>query len=159
LRLSNLPKGVRECKENSEAIHEIWDKIKGYGKLFVESKIWDEYVFAKGILQPHCYALEIDGGVVLIRDIRRNLSGNVVVSFWDSKLGNKVEILKEIFLYFFLLFDLARLEVFIPDFCRALRRFFEEKLKFTYEGRMRKKMWYKDHLVDVIILSLLREEI
>ncbi len=159
LSLINLPEGFHECKCDAEALHEIWDHIKDYEKLFTEEEKWDEYVFARNVLKPGCYLLETDGGIVVMRNIKKRLCGNVLFSFWDHKLSDKVNLLKEVFLYFFLLFELQRIEVFLPDFCRALRRFYEDKLKFIYEGRLRKRMWYKGNLTDVLVLSLLREEV
>ena len=156
----NLPDGVRYCNiESAEHIHEIWEKIKDYEKVFTDENEWSELKFAKRLWHPGTLTLEIDGGILILDNVRADLFGQIHVIFWDHKLSARKELLKELLMWTFLNFNLQRLEAVIPEFCRALRRFLENRLNFTYEGRLRNRMSYKGNLCDVLVLSILREEL
>lgn len=160
LTLTKLPEDVRFCPVSKEKILYLWDKLKHFDKLFTDDTFYDEVSFTSHLSSRNLVILEVgDNGIIVINNIIEGLKAQVHVSFWDFKLSARTELLRDCLIWAILQFDLHRVEMLIPEFSRALRRFAEGKMGFKYEGRLRKTMWYKGQLTDVILLSILREEV
>jgi hypothetical protein len=158
IKLIPTPTGTHFCTFTAEKLHSLWESVKNLDKLFSDDERWNEELFFKRMLDEKV-VLETDGGLMILSDITENLRAAGHFIFWDHKLSPRTELLRECILWAFIQFNLQRLEVLIPEYARALIRFVEEKLKFKFEGRMRHRMMYKGQLCDVLILSLLKEEV
>jgi len=154
-----LPEGVREASFSKEKLMKLWAKVKDFDKIYSDWDRCDEMSFYNRILDPNTHVLEMDNGILIIDNIYPNIRGQVHAIFWDGRLSNKTDKLKKCIVWAFHHFRLERMEAIIPEFSRALRRFITEKLHFTFEGRLRKRMLYKGEYTDSLIFSLIREEI
>jgi hypothetical protein len=103
--------------------------------------------------------LEFPTGLLILKNLKEGLRGEVHITFWDRKLSDKTEMIKDALVWAMMEFDLHRLEAFVPEVSRAVKHFIQKRLGFVYEGRMRKRNWYEGRLIDVLIFSLLREEV
>ena len=157
--MHNTPEGTEFFEITYEKTHQIWEKIKNFDRLFDDSERWDEIAFFEKMYSYHSYALETTNGIMIIDIVRRNHLGRCHVIFWDKKLLPKVDLLRECLIWCFLEFNLYVIEAYIPDYARALRRFIEKMMGFSYEGRLRNRIWYKGQLCDMIMFSILREEV
>ena len=160
IQINRLPKGVKYAQLTKEKVHYWWDKLKNFDKLFNDEAYYDEYSFFSHMFSENTHILEVeDNGIIVLNHEIEGLKAEAHVSFWDFKLSARTKLLQECLLWAILEFDLHRIEIAIPEFSRALRRFVEKRLHFQYEGRLRETMWYKGQLVDIIILSILRKEV
>jgi hypothetical protein len=155
-----LPNDVKLFQSTPERAKELWEKLRGFDRLFSDATSGDFVAFYRKITDPDAVILETDGGIMMLNNFDKdNNCAQVHASFWDKKLSQRKDLLKNCLVWSFLTCDLYRIGAYIPEYARALRRFLERKLNFSYEGRLRKRLWYKGNLVDVIALSILREEV
>jgi RimJ/RimL family protein N-acetyltransferase len=160
LTLIDLPQGVRFSAATKDKVLYWWGKLKNFDRLFDDNTFYDEVNFAQKLFEDRCYILEVeDNGIIVFNNVIEHLRAQVHVSFWDFKLSGRLDLLKECLLWAILQFDLHRVETLVPEFSRALKRFIENKMKFKYEGTLRDFIWYKGELCDMIIYSILREEV
>jgi hypothetical protein len=158
MNMNSLPIGATLGEASITKIRGIWDRIKGFDKLFTDDVRWDEEWFMRRIYAPDTVFFEVDSGIMLLTDLKEGLMASAHITFWDCKLSPRTQLIKDCLFWCFMRYDLHRIEIVIPEFSRALRRFVEEKLGFTREGRLRSRMWYMGNLCDALIYSLLREE-
>ncbi len=160
LTLIKLPENVRFCSLSKDKILHLWNKLKHFDKLFTDDTVYDEVSFTANLASKNSVTLEVaDNGIIVYNNIVEGTKARVHVSFWDYKLSARKELLRDCLIWGILQFDLHRIEIVIPEFSRALRRFAEKRMGFKFEGRIRKTMWYKGQLTDMILLSILREEV
>lgn len=154
-----LPPEVKEANFSKAKLLALWNKVKDFDRIYSDWDRCDELAFYDRILSSNTHVLETENGILIIDNLLPNIRGQVHVIFWDKKLSNKTAMLKQCIAWAFDRFQLERMEAVIPEFARALRRFMTEKLHFTFEGRLRKRMLYKGEYTDSLIFSLIREEI
>ena len=155
-----LPKGVKYACLTKERVHYWWEKLKNFDKLFNDDTYYDEINFFNKMFHENTHILEVeDNGIIVLDNVVEGLKAQAHVSFWDFKLSARTELLRNCLIWAILEFKLYRIEISIPEFSRALRRFAEKRLHFKYEGRLRETLWYKGQLVDMIVLSILRREV
>ena len=160
LTLTELPENVIFSCPTEEKVHSWWEKLKYCDKLFTDETLYDEVFFFKKLFNRNCYILEVeDNGIIVFDNIVEGLKGEVHVSFWDYKLSKRRDLLKECLSWALLRFNLYRVEAYVPQYARAVRHFLDKKMHFVFEGRLRKTLWYKGQLTDVLIYSILREEV
>lgn len=157
--LISPPEGVTFWIATTESLHDLWMKIKDFDRLFTDNVRWDEASFNERMLSHRSIVLETINGVIIGDILEENHLGRAHFIFWDKKLSIRTELLRNCLEWFFLVCNLNVVEVQIPDYARALRRFIERKLKFKYEGRLRSRMYYKGELTDALIYSMLKEEV
>jgi len=157
--MNNLPTGVKLLVAAPKHLEEIWDKIKGYDAIFGNDYMRDQMTYMNQFLEKDTVVLEMDGGIILLTHIIPGLRCEVHVVFWDHKLSARKEKLKELMVWAFLTFDLFRIETFVASYARALMRFIEKKMGFTYEGTMRQRVLHKGLPTDLKVYSILREEV
>ena len=153
-----LPEGVWHKTLSKESLLELWDRVKGFDRLFSDSTRGDPTSFWKNLLSD-CIVLETEGGILTLRNIQEHLSGEAHLIFWDCKLSPKTELVRECLVWAFTTFDLQRIGTSIPVYAKALRRFLTDRLGFQIEGRLRNNAFFDGVLIDTLILSILREEI
>jgi hypothetical protein len=159
IRILEPPKGAKLYTVNERKLEELWEKIRNYDQLFNDSIRWDEGLFFKRMLTRETVVLETETGILFLTDIDENLKAAAHVIFFDHRLSDKIELIRSCLEWAFLQFNLQRIETFIPEFARTLKRVMENKIGFKYEGRMRNRMFYKGNLCDVFIHSILKEEV
>lgn len=152
------PPGVRFFDLSPGTIVALWNKMKGFDPLFSDDNRWDVEKFHRSIYDRGTLVLEIDNGVLLLTGMKPGHYALVHACFWDHKVSARLQLLKDTIIWAFVTFDLIRLEAFIPGFSRALSRILSKKLGFTFEGKLRKRMKYHGTFCDVLVYSLLREE-
>lgn len=137
----------------------LWEKFSPYDALWADDKMRDPDVFMRRFLDPSSVCLETLGGILLMERLIPGLRGEVHFMFWDHKLSARAELLKDCVLWAFLAFDLERMETFVADYARAVRRFVEDKLGFTFEGTLRHRVRHQGRFIDMKVYGLLREEV
>ena len=159
MSLVDLPEGVKLCELTKQKTYALWDKVKNYEVLFSDDIRWSVVWFFERMWNEETVVLETEGGLLILTGVKPNaITAGVHIIFWDHKLSARTELFKECLVWAFLQFGFYRLEALIPEFCRGLQRFMQEKLKFVCEGRMRDRILYKGQLADVKIYSILRKE-
>ena len=73
----NLPDGVKYCVPDKDHIHEIWEKIKNYEKIFTDETRWDELAFTKRLWNSETLTLEIEGGILILDNVKEDLYGQI----------------------------------------------------------------------------------
>ena len=154
-----LPERVKVCELTKEKTDYIWDRVKVFDQIFPLSTRWNKEEFFKKMYSRENVILEIDEGLIFFENFYPELYTQMQLTFWDKHLSTRIELIKECIVWIFLEFNLQRIEILIPEFARAIRRIFEKKLNFKYEGRLRNRMWYKGQSVDVLIFSILQQEV
>jgi len=137
----------------------LWEKFAPYDALWADDKMRDPEVFMRRFLDPSTVCLETDGGVMLLERILEGVRAEVHFMFWDHKLSARTELLKECLLWAFLSFGLERVETFVADYARAVRRFVEEKMGFTYEGTLRHRVKHQGRFIDMKVYGILKDEV
>jgi hypothetical protein len=155
----NLPDGAWLGSYDREKLIDIWHRIKDYSNLFADDDMKDPEVYLKKFLDRHSVIIETDGGFMSVLNIKEGLKAEAHFCFWDKKLSARSELIKDCMVWTFLQFDLFRLETFVADYARAVRRFLEKRLGFTYEGTMRDALRHDGQLIDKHVYSILREEV
>ena len=155
----NLPDGAWLGTYDRDKLISIWHKIKEYDNLFADDDMKDPEEYLRKFLDRRTVIIETDGGFMSLMNIRRGLKAEGHFCFWDHKLSPKTELIKDCMIWSFLQFDLQRLETYVADYAHAVRRFVERKLGFVYEGTMRDALIHDGRLIDMLIFSILREEV
>jgi hypothetical protein len=143
----------------TEKVWELWNKVRGLDAIFSDDTRYDPVEFSKNLLKD-AIILEVEGGGFMsLSDLHPGTYAEAHLTFWDRHLSPRRDLIRECLLWAFMFFDLQRIEVVIPSFARAIRRFLKEKLGFIEEGILRKRSKYKGEAIDQIVLALLREEV
>jgi RimJ/RimL family protein N-acetyltransferase len=157
--LLELPRGIEVGVLSRDKILSLWDKVKNYSPMFDDASRWNLEWFALRMYLRDTVLLENDGGIMLLTDTKPKHFAACHLTYWDKSLSKRTELIKEAIRWAFLQFDLQRLETHLPEYARAVRRFVEKRLGFKCEGRLRKRVMYKDNPADLLLYALLREEV
>lgn len=154
-----LPDGAWYATFDKKRLEELWETFAPYDNLFADDNMRDPDVFGKQLTDFRTICIEHEGGLLLLQRMLPGLRAEVHFMEWDKKMSTHAELFKECLLWAFLSFDLERIETFIAEYARAVRRFVEERLGFRYEGTMRKRVRHNGELIDMKIYSKLRSEV
>ena len=156
-----LPSEVALVTLTREKIKQLWEKQRQHDALFDDSCRGKEEKFVRGLLSPDSIIFELkDGnGVMVLDHIIPGSRADAHLAFWDRKLSKRTEIVKQTLVWCFITKDLRRVQVWLPTYAGATRRFVCKNLGFTEEGILRNFVWYKGELFDVHVCSILREEV
>lgn len=152
-----LPTGVALASFDSNKLANLWDILSQFPTTFADGGK-DIEEFARRLVAPDSVVFELDGGMVLLEKIVPGLKAEFHATFWDRKLSARKEVLRDLLIWCFLVFQLERIETRLVTYARAVRRFLTEKLGFTFEGRMRNAFMNQGELYDLEVYSILREE-
>lgn len=155
----NLPEGVWLGTYNRAKLELIWNKIKDFDNLFADDTTRSKEAYMETFLDRRSVILETEGGFLMMKNIVEGLRGEVHFCFWDRKLSARADLMRNCLIWAFSYFELVRIETQVADYARAVRRFIEEKLGFTYEGTRRRYVRHNGRLIDMHIYSTLREEV
>jgi hypothetical protein len=139
-------------------VWEIWNRVRNLDAIFSDDTRYDPVEFSKNLLKDAVLLEVEDGGIMSLSDLHPGTYAQAHLTFWDRHLSSRTKLIQECLFWAYTSFDLHRIEVIIPAFARAIRRFLKEKLGFTEEGVLRKRSKYKGDFIDQIVLSLLRED-
>lgn len=153
-----LPKEVRPVVLTKEKLTFLWDKLKQYDVLFSDDSRWDKEKFVERLADSRLVLLEVNDGIIFIEGIVPGQLAQIHACMWDHKLSPRTGVLRRCLQWAFDIYGLERIEAFIPHFCQSLRRFLKNNLSFTEEGTLRRFLMYKEKMIDVIALSILKEE-
>ena len=153
-----LPDGVEIGSFNKESLREVWEKLKDFDPLFSDREMRKPEVFLDEFLSNDSLILIVEEGFILLDNIVEGLRGEVHFSFFDKKLSGKEELMREVLLWFFLTYNLKRIETFIPSYAKAVERFLL-KVGLKKEGILRNRVFHKDLLLDIYVYGILLEEV
>ena len=153
-----LPEGVEFGSFTKEGLRKIWEELSLFDPLFADKEMKRVEVFLDEFLSEKSIILQNKEGFVLLRNIEEGLKGEVYFSFFDRKLSGKEEVFREMILWFFLTYNLKRIESFLPSYAKAVMRFFE-RVGFKLEGVLRDRIFHKDLLLDSYVYGILLEEV
>ena len=153
-----LPEGVEIGSFNKESLREVWEKLKDFDPLFSDREMRKPEVFLDEFLSNDSLILIVEEGFILLDNIVEGLRGEVHFSFFDRKLAGREELMREVLLWFFLTYNLKRIETFIPSYAKAVERFLL-KVGLKKEGILRNRVFHKDLLLDVYVYGILLEEV
>ena len=153
-----LPEGVEIGSFNKESLREVWEKLKDFDPLFSDREMRKPEVFLDEFLSNDSLILIVEEGFILLDNIVEGLRGEVHFSFFDKKLSGKEELMREVLLWFFLTYNLKRIETFIPSYAKAVERFLL-KVGLKKEGILRNRVFHKDLLLDIYVYGILLEEV
>ena len=153
-----LPEGVEFGSFTKEGLRKIWEELRLFDPLFADKEMKKVEVFLDEFLSEKSIILQNKEGFVLLRNIEEGLKGEVYFSFFDRKLSGKEEVFREMILWFFLTYNLKRIESFLPSYAKAVMRFFE-RVGFKLEGVLRDRIFHKDLLLDSYVYGILLEEV
>lgn len=156
---TDLPPGVSIYQLSPCSINYLWNKMKDYDPLFTDETRWNFTHFEYTLTRQDTLCLSIENGILILTDIVIQHMAQVHACFWDHKLSMRLQLLQDCIIWVFAVFGFVRLEAIVPAFSRGLRRFLRNKLNFTEEGTLRQRMRYHKAFNDVVVYSLLREEI
>ena len=154
-----LPEGIRLGTYNVEKLQGIWNKIRNFDLLFADDMMKDPIIFTRQFLDRNSLILELDEGFILMQKIIPGLRCEVHFCFYDHKMSSRAALMKECIVWAFEMFQFERVETYVADYARAVRRFLEDKMKFKHEGVMRNRVRHKDKLIDMHIYSILKKEV
>jgi hypothetical protein len=153
-----LPDGIKIVEFTPEKLTDIWKNLKQFDSTILERDLKDRITFVEAMLPPHI-VMETDHGIILFEDVNIGLRARMHVSFWDKKLSERADLVKQCLQWIFLSLDLYRIDVWVPAYARAFSRFLTSKLGFNFEGTLRNYFKRNDVLIDTNIYALQREEI
>jgi len=154
----DLPPGVALGSYTAEKIKNLWDILRKYPSTFADGTKNVEN-FVERILAGDSIVLELDGGIILVENIREGHSAEFHATFWDHKLSARTGTLKQCIYWLFLVFQLERLETFVADYARAVRRFLTGKLGFQHEGTLRNAFRNNGELHNLDVYSIIKSEV
>lgn len=97
-------------------------------------------------------------GVVLLTDLITGLKAQVHVYIWDKTVRRRDDDARFLLKQVFMLLDLKRLEARPPE-QNAKACAYAERMGFKREGVMRKAARYNNQLQDLVMYSLLEEDL
>ena len=154
-----LPDGAWYATFDKKRLEKLWETFAPYDNLFADDNMKDPDVFAKQLTDYQTICVEHEGGLFLLQRMLLGLRAEVHFMSWDKKMSAHSELFQECLLWAFLSFDLERIETFVADYARAVRRFVEERLGFKYEGTLRNRVRHNGELIDMKVYSKLRTEV
>lgn len=153
-----LPDGVELGAFTKEGLKGVWESLKDFDPLFSDKEMRKPEVFLDEFLSNNSLILTTKEGFVLLDNIIPDLRGEVHFSFFDKRLSGREEMMREVLLWFFLTYNLKRIETFIPSYAKAVERFLL-KVGLKKEGVLRDRVFHKDLLLDVYVYGILLEEV
>lgn len=154
-----VPDGVRLMTLTTEKALSVWNKLQEYTSRFGEDDFRNLNMFLERFYAKDSQIFELPFGIVFLEHILPGHRAEVHVSFWDHKLSEHTELLRDCLLWAFLTFDLHRIETFVDAKAKAVRRFLEKRMGFTHEGVMRERLKLHGEYIDVHVFGILREEV
>lgn len=141
----------------------LWKEMNGYKALFSDTTKGDVANFMTLVQLPDSYWLEVlEGGkpvgIIYWTDMCDLISAQVHVIFWDRKLGEKVELCREVARHFFRTFPHHRIEAVLPVTYHPTLKL-AKKIGFVQEGIKRQSKVMDGKRVNEVIFGLLDSEI
>ena len=154
-----LPEGLHHAAFDQKSLWHLWERIAPFDELFADDKMKDPSVFFKRLLRHDTIVLLFEEGFFYLTNMQIGLRGEAHFCVFDHKLSARMQLFKDALLWAFLEFDLHRIETYVAEYAKAVKRFITKSLGFKSEGVMRKRVFHKGRLLDMEIFSILREEV
>lgn len=159
----DLPKGVKIAEFDLKKLRGLWERVKDYQHLFVRDGTQTFDYFSRALTSGEnglpTIVLEIPQGIIYAKNVSVGHKADGHFIFFDHKLRNKVELIKECLIWIFLVADLERFAVWLPPYCGAIKRFLKRDLGFTKEGTLRRSVKHGGKFIDMDVFSVLRDEV
>ena len=155
----DIPEGARLASFDVAKLERLWNTLRQFDSLWTDEDSHDKEVFYKNVLSYKTVILETDGGMMFIRNIKRNHEAEGNFTFWDHKLAARKELIKDCIVWAFLEFGLERMEVYSAGYAHSVHRLIKKHLGFKLDGVLRNKLRKGGKFHDIHCYSLLREEV
>ena len=99
-----------------------------------------------------------DVGMLLLNEIRPEISATAHFTFWDEKFRGRKELCQAMLEYVFETYKFQRIEVRIPLYAKSAMAA-TERIGFIQEGRMRSRALYEGKWFDVNIYSMIPSDL
>lgn len=153
---TKLPSPWRFFLLTPETLKGLWSKVSPHDILFTDFNRGDfigfsqEYGNSSVFYHPN--------GVVRIRGVVPGMQAELHGVSFRGGLSRYRDDFLRLQEWIFTNFPIERLEAFVPSQCRSVRRFLKEA-GWSEEGIMRKRRLLKGTLLDMAMLSILKEDI
>lgn len=146
----------------------FWDKAKRFRTLFGEEVKDDYRKFLSTLFRQDNGTIQLNGLFYMVDDmvgtfyatgIKPGLDATVHYSFFDGRHHGRVQMTKQMLVYFFKTYDFQRLTVMLPKYAtEKTHNFVEKSLGFKEEGRIRNATLFDGEYFDVTIFGILKDE-
>ncbi len=144
----------------------LWDKLKGFDTLFNDFVRGDYAAFVNHFVMevngqpvPTGLLWDIDDvGIFLLHDIISHQSATAHFVFWDKRFRGRENLCTEMLRYAFEKYKFQRIKVEVPIYANHTQNAVE-RLGFIQEGRLRKAIKFHDKWFDILIYSVLLEDL
>jgi hypothetical protein len=109
-------------------IHELWEKVSPYEKLYPGDPRFNIESFCDVLLSNRSVAFELDNGLVVLYNIEKGLRADLRMTFWDKHMLDKLPQIQELLLWAFIDLDLYRIGMTCGEYELALERFITKRL-------------------------------
>ena len=161
----SIERSVRLAPLSMENLRKYWDKLSKFKTLFNRHiRDLDDFIHTwvrqeGDTLKANGIIWEVDDvGIFYMTNIYPAFQANGHFSFWDQRYKGRELLILEMLQYVFQEFGFRRIQVEVPLFVQPTLRFVQE-LGFVREGRLRKYAFYNNEWWDVVLFSMLEEEI
>lgn len=152
-----MPESAKSVTLSQEVLDHYWELLRDNTSTFVEGMVTREQF--NRIMVRDSLIYEIPGCLIFLENVVPNSRAEVHLAIWDKRLSDKTERLRDLLVWAFLMFGLQRIETFIPEDYRTIRRFVEKRMGFTYEGTLRNRALRKGRPLDMKVYAILRDEV
>lgn len=154
-----LPEGVWYFSFDRDKLLEVLDQLIPHSEVGGSGDFGDPIELARLFLDERTVILEMEFGLLITTNIEVGCKAELHLVVFDNKLSSHEEVVRDALIWLIVEFELQRLEIQLPHFTKAFHRFVEKKLGFTYEGRLRRRGRRGDDMFDLMIFSLLKDEV
>lgn len=158
---------VKPARLSVERLRTLWENLKEFDVLFNDFVRGDVQAFVDHFIridaagEPHSRGLiwDVDDvGIFFLNNIRPHDSAQAHFVFWDRIYRGREELCREMARYVFDKYKFRRIYVEWPLYANFSIQFME-RIGFVNEGRKRDAILYKGEWFDVMIFSLLPEDL
>ncbi len=161
-----IVRSVRLAHLSVERMQFLWEKLKGFDTLFNDFVKDDYAAFVNHFVMeydgqpvPTGLLWDIDDvGIFLLQDIIPHQSATAHFVFWDRRFRGREELCIEMLKYVFENYKFERVKVEVPLYANHTQDAVE-RLGFVQEGRLRRAVLYHDNWHDLLIYSVLLEDL
>jgi hypothetical protein len=154
---TKLPDPWRFFLITPQTLKTLWSKVSKYDILFTDHNRFDFVGF--GVEMGNSVVLYHPHGFVRVTGVVPGMKAELHGVSFEGGLSRYCRDYRELQKWIFDNFPIFRLEMFVPSVCKSVRKFFTEKCGWRLEGTLRKRRLYKGSLIDINVLSILREEV
>ncbi len=152
-----MPESAQLVTLDQNKLDRYWELLRNNTSTFVDGMVSRDQF--DRIMMRDSIIYEIPGCLIFMEHIIPHCRAEVHLAIWDKKISDKTDQLKDLLMWVFMVFDLHRIETFVPEDYRTMRRFVEKKMGFTFEGTLRSRAIRRGRPIDMKAYAILRDEV